>query len=270
MNTKWGERCVSAYFVFKYHFFPYGLHFGLLVNTIICYFSKFITSIVFTYYAIVHGAGLVVFPMLLLVVDWFIRAFGIFGFKLDVINLKLVCSDVVLLEFKRNNKHFKPGDYVYIIIPAISILSHHPFSIASAPHEDTVKIYIKAQFQIAYIYDHQVEMKLHGNLGYKRLFIYCLCTIMAQKCVKFDFVFGLWTRKLRDFVKIKRSDPEWYKKLSIFVEGAFGYNQVLYSDINGYNKYKHIMYICGGIGITPMYSILVILLHNYYQMKMKN
>lgn len=101
-------------------------------------------SILFTYYAYVHGAGLIVIPMIILAIDWLIRALKMFGFKCELINLKLVSDNIVLLEFKRNNKHFKPGDYVYLLIPAISLTSPHPFSIASMPHEDTVKIYIKA------------------------------------------------------------------------------------------------------------------------------
>lgn len=38
---------------------------------------------------------------------------------------------------------YNPGQYIYIAIPEISWTQWHPFSIASAPNEDTVKLYVR-------------------------------------------------------------------------------------------------------------------------------
>lgn len=48
----------------------------------------------------------------------------------------LVCAQVTHLVIKRPQFfHFKPGDYVYINIPAIAKYEWHPFTISSAPEQ---------------------------------------------------------------------------------------------------------------------------------------
>jgi predicted ferric reductase len=52
-------------------------------------------------------------------------------------------SVTVICISKTKTFSYNPGQYVYIAIPAISWTQWHPFSIASAPNDDTVKLYVR-------------------------------------------------------------------------------------------------------------------------------
>jgi predicted ferric reductase len=58
--------------------------------------------------------------------------------------IHLLPADVIQLSFpKPKNFDYNPGQYVQIAIPALSVLEFHPFSLSSAPHQDTVTIHVR-------------------------------------------------------------------------------------------------------------------------------
>jgi len=52
-------------------------------------------------------------------------------------------SDTVELQIEKKNFKYKAGQYLYLSCPYISFYEWHPFTISSAPHEETVNIHIR-------------------------------------------------------------------------------------------------------------------------------
>ncbi|XP_036592479.1 NADPH oxidase 5 [Trichosurus vulpecula] len=68
---------------------------------------------------------------------------------LSIVEVNLLSSKVTHLVISRPSFfHYKPGDYVYLNIPAIAKYEWHPFTISSAPEqEDTIWLHIRSQGQ---------------------------------------------------------------------------------------------------------------------------
>ncbi|XP_078488213.1 dual oxidase 2 isoform X1 [Ciona intestinalis] len=65
--------------------------------------------------------------------------------EISVVNAELLPSEVTHLEFKRPvNFNYKAGQWVRIACLAQSQNEYHPFTLTSAPHEDTLKLHIRA------------------------------------------------------------------------------------------------------------------------------
>jgi len=122
---------------------------------------------------------------------------------------------------------YRPGQYIFLCIPKLSLYQWHPFSISSSPTETCI----------------------HGNI-----------TVHAK-------VLGDWTQKLLDLAKdatavtaasgsaggeSKLQQASTSGSTSILFEGPLGDCQI---DIEG-KTYEHIVLCSGGIGITPMRSTL--------------
>ena len=59
--------------------------------------------------------------------------------------MKRICKDVTRISFPKSQEFsFQPGQFVQIAIPTVKPFQFHPFSIASIPEDDTVKIYVRA------------------------------------------------------------------------------------------------------------------------------
>ena len=59
-----------------------------------------------------------------------------------------------------------------------------------------------------------------------------------------------WTSRLSKFMKEHENEPEKYKNISVQIEGPFG-ELTLPKELT---KYEHVVFIAGGIGITPLHS----------------
>uniref|UniRef100_A0A8C3XTR5 NADPH oxidase 5 n=1 Tax=Chelydra serpentina TaxID=8475 RepID=A0A8C3XTR5_CHESE len=68
---------------------------------------------------------------------------------LSIVEINLLPSKVTHLVIKRPQFfHYKPGDYVYLNIPAIAKYEWHPFTISSAPEQqDTIWLHIRSRGQ---------------------------------------------------------------------------------------------------------------------------
>jgi NADPH oxidase len=52
-------------------------------------------------------------------------------------------SDVVEIQFRKNDLAYLPGQYIFICVPDISSHQWHPFTLTSAPEEDYISIHIR-------------------------------------------------------------------------------------------------------------------------------
>lgn len=65
--------------------------------------------------------------------------------ELDVLKAELLPSDVTYLQFRKpDNFEYKSGQWVRIACLAQSSLEYHPFTLTSAPHEDTLSVHVRA------------------------------------------------------------------------------------------------------------------------------
>ncbi|KAJ0392108.1 hypothetical protein ATCC90586_011717 [Pythium insidiosum] len=58
-------------------------------------------------------------------------------------SLTLLAGGIVRVQWPRESFRFSAGQYVFLCVPSMSLLEWHPFTIASAPHEPMVTLYIK-------------------------------------------------------------------------------------------------------------------------------
>jgi len=94
----------------------------------------------------VHGADVFWFAIfwwaLDLVIRYAVMAFARYPRRATMVQ---VAENVTKLEFpKPENFKYEGGQFLQISIPTVKMWEFHPFSIASAPHEDKVTIYVRA------------------------------------------------------------------------------------------------------------------------------
>ncbi|XP_076817727.1 dual oxidase 2-like [Clavelina lepadiformis] len=92
--------------------------------------------------------------------------------EIAVVKAELLPSDVTHLEFKRpSNFDYKAGQWVRIACLAQSPSEYHPFTLSSAPHEETLKLHIRAvgpwTMNLRSIYNRETL----GDSPYPKLFL---------------------------------------------------------------------------------------------------
>ncbi|XP_067236109.1 NADPH oxidase 5 [Chanodichthys erythropterus] len=162
---------------------------------------------------------------------------------LYIVEVNLLPSKVTHLVIKRPPFfHFKPGDYVYINIPAIAKYEWHPFTISSAPEQqDTLWLHVRSMGQWTnrlYEYFRQPESQTISN---KRL--------------------TASLRNRQEQLTAKLSENHRYCNIKCYVDGPFGTptRQIFASE--------HAVLIGAGIGITPFASILQSIMCRYRMRK---
>lgn len=95
--------------------------------------------------AIAHGAGAIVFGVVLWVFDILVRALIVLinNRKQRSILAVRLPSNVVRLTFLREDFNYKSGQYCFICVPGVSLFEWHPFSLSSSPHENVVSLHIR-------------------------------------------------------------------------------------------------------------------------------
>ncbi|XP_064609284.1 dual oxidase 2-like [Liolophura sinensis] len=105
-------------------------------------------------FMVLHGSGRLVQdplfhyfflgPAILFTLDKIV-SFSMKKVELSVVRAELLPSDVTHLEFKRPlNFDYKSGQWVRIACTELSTSEYHPFTLTSAPHEDTLSLHIRA------------------------------------------------------------------------------------------------------------------------------
>uniref|UniRef100_A0A3Q3QU02 NADPH oxidase, EF-hand calcium binding domain 5 n=1 Tax=Monopterus albus TaxID=43700 RepID=A0A3Q3QU02_MONAL len=166
---------------------------------------------------------------------------------LYIVEVNLLPSKVTHLVIKRPQFfHFKPGDYIYINIPAIAKYEWHPFTISSPPEQpDTLWLHIRSMGQWTnrlYEYFRQPERQA---LSPRRL-----ATSLRNH------------RQLtKTQISTKLGENHMFCNIKCYVDGPYGTptRQIFASE--------HTVLIGAGIGITPFASILQSIMYRYRMRK---
>ncbi|NXX20041.1 NOX5 oxidase, partial [Podargus strigoides] len=176
------------------------------------------------------------------------KAVGVAGRRaggLRIVEVNLLPSKVTHLVIQRPQFfRYKPGDYVYLNIPAIATYEWHPFTISSAPEQqETLWLHIRSLGQWTnklYEYFQQPELPslepkpLSRSLGEKR------CQHWAQVGVE---------------------GAQFLANLECYIDGPYG------TPTRRIFTSEHAVLIGAGIGITPFASILQSIMYRYRRRK---
>uniref|UniRef100_UPI00398EAA80 NADPH oxidase 5 n=1 Tax=Pristiophorus japonicus TaxID=55135 RepID=UPI00398EAA80 len=165
----------------------------------------------------------------------------------QIVEVSLLPSKVTHLVIKRSQFfHYKPGDYVYVNIPAIAKYEWHPFTISSAPEQqDSIWLHIRSLGQWTnQLYEYFRQPELVGNEP-KRLTTN-LRNKKHQKCAQ---------------VSTKLSENHRYCNIKCYIDGPYGTpTRTIFTS-------EHAVLIGAGIGITPFASILQSIMYRYRMRK---
>ncbi|XP_018422903.1 PREDICTED: NADPH oxidase 5 [Nanorana parkeri] len=166
---------------------------------------------------------------------------------LYIVEVNLLPSKVTHLVIKRPPSfQYKPGDYVYLNIPAIAKYEWHPFTISSAPEQaDTLWLHIRSLGQWT-----------------NRLYEYFHLPEAARKPEKKTS--RSVTMKLSQVDSIDRevtNENHMLCNIKCYIDGPYGTpsRRIFTSD--------HTVLIGAGIGITPFASILQSIMYRYRMRK---
>ena len=147
--------------------------------------------------------------------------------KIEVVKFTPLCKDIVSLQFRMhipNVSSYKPGSFVFIKINEISSIQWHPFSLFSC----------------------DLVQNDNNNGFYQEI------SVLIKRSG--DFTSKLWNLAIE--TESQSSDTENIeKKMNIAVDGPYGGISF------DYQLFGHIIFVAGGIGITPIYSIISYLLN---------
>lgn len=109
------------------------------------YYLHVCLAIVVVVFSAKHEVGLVVVVAGWWVVDIFTRLIIMAGCRYPKkANMRNLPADVIELSFpKPSSFDYNAGQYIFIIIPKLSLFEAHPFSISSSPHMDMVTVHIR-------------------------------------------------------------------------------------------------------------------------------
>ena len=177
--------------------------------------THILSSLIVLYFAHVHF-GISKIIMITWGLDLFVRyvVMALCRYPQEA-TLSVIADDVVCILWKRTKWFsYNAGQFVKIAIPELSTTEFHPMSIASAPYEDTVRVYVR--------------------------------------------VLGPWTKQLLELGERRTLGNEELhsrsREVGILLEGPYG---CLSEEVI---NPSFVLFICGGIGITPCQSMALSLL----------
>ncbi len=108
-------------------------------NFEVFYYFHLAVYVVLVVFAFIHGALFVLYSIIIFAVDLLIR------YLLNSRRVKFTAErkagNVVQVTFEKR-WDYRPGQFVFVMIPALGVHEWHPFSISSAPHELLVSLHI--------------------------------------------------------------------------------------------------------------------------------
>ncbi|NWZ18962.1 NOX5 oxidase, partial [Asarcornis scutulata] len=157
---------------------------------------------------------------------------------LRIVEVNLLPSKVTHLVVQRPRSfRFRPGDYVYLNVPAIAAYEWHPFTISSAPEQQgTIWLHVRARGQWT-----------------SRLHEYCRHPEVLQP--RGNLQRARWWR----WAKVSMGPGESHRLCSIkcYIDGPYG------TPTRRIFTSEHAVLIGAGIGITPFASILQSIMYRY-------
>nr|KAF6486213.1 hypothetical protein HJG63_014284 [Rousettus aegyptiacus] len=166
---------------------------------------------------------------------------------LCIVEVNLLPSKVTHLLIKRPPLfNYRPGDYLYLNIPAIARYEWHPFTISSAPEQrDTIWLHIRSQGQ---------------------------WTNRLYESFKASDPVGCGSKRLSRSLKMKRSqrrsqvsamslENHQFCNIKCYIDGPYG------TPTRRIFASEHAVLIGAGIGITPFASILQSIMYRHQKRK---
>uniref|UniRef100_A0A452H0Z3 Uncharacterized protein n=1 Tax=Gopherus agassizii TaxID=38772 RepID=A0A452H0Z3_9SAUR len=165
---------------------------------------------------------------------------------LYIVEINFLPSKVTHLVIKRPQFfHYKPGDYVYLNIPAIAKYEWHPFTISSAPEQqDTIWLHIRSRGQWTNRLYEYFRWPEPLSQDPKRL----LRNLRKQRYHK-------WTQL---------SENHRVCNIKCYINGPYG------TPTRRIFTSEHAVLVGAGIGITPFASILQSIMYRYRMRKQNN
>ncbi|NXH09561.1 NOX5 oxidase, partial [Bucco capensis] len=171
--------------------------------------------------------------------------------SMHIIEVNLLPSKVTHLVIERPQSfHYKPGDYIYLNIPAIATYEWHPFTISSAPEQqETLWLHIRSLGQWTnklYEYFQQLESPRPELKPLSR---------------------SLRERRCQHWAQVGTDGAQLLGSLAIshpcqcYIDGPYG------TPTRRIFTSEHAVLIGAGIGITPFASILQSIMYRYRQRK---
>jgi predicted ferric reductase len=189
-------------------------------------------------FAVIHEAGGIIVGVGIWAADLAIRTFLIARFKYKISKTEIFAlpGDIVRVEITpKDGKRFmyRGGQYVFICIPKANLWEWHPISISSCSFDEKIVLHFK-------------------KTGRWTKNVYNLIQKKGQEISSesgFNNVEEAQLSKVSSVVLDKN-----IKKLEtlVLINGPYGAPRV---DIDS-PRYKLVLLVCGGIGVTPMQSIL--------------
>ncbi|KAF1408332.1 NADPH oxidase 5, partial [Spheniscus humboldti] len=164
---------------------------------------------------------------------------------LRIVEVNLLPSKVTHLVIERPQFfHYKPGDYVYLNIPAIATYEWHPFTISSAPEQqETLWLHIRSLGQWTnklYEYFQQPESPSPEPKPLSR-------SLREKRC--------------RHWVQVGANGAQLSANAECYIDGPYG------TPTRRIFTSEHAVLIGAGIGITPFASILQSIMYRYRRRK---
>ncbi|XP_061303456.1 NADPH oxidase 5 [Pezoporus flaviventris] len=187
---------------------------------------------------------------------------------LRIVEVNLLPSKVTHLVIERPQSfHYKPGDYIYLNIPAIASYEWHPFTISSAPEQqDTLWLHIRSLGQwTTKLYEHfQQPEPLSRSLRARRPRCWAqegLCSRAGSDggsvATDADGAVQLTSYKASGAAARGEQDPS----SECYIDGPYG------TPTRRIFTSEHAVLIGAGIGITPFASILQSIMYRYRRRK---
>ncbi|XP_005239483.2 NADPH oxidase 5 [Falco peregrinus] len=166
---------------------------------------------------------------------------------LRIVEVNLLPSKVTHLVIERPQFfHYKPGDYIYLNIPAIATYEWHPFTISSAPEQqETLWLHIRSLGQWTnklYEYFQQPQLPSPEPKPLSR-------RLREKRCRR-------WAQ-----VSIGLGETHRLCSIKCYIDGPYG------TSTRRIFTSEHAVLIGAGIGITPFASILQSIMYRYRQRK---
>ncbi|NWX02600.1 NOX5 oxidase, partial [Caloenas nicobarica] len=164
---------------------------------------------------------------------------------LRIVEVNLLPSKVTHLVIERPQFfHYKPGDFVYLNIPAIATYEWHPFTISSAPEQqETLWLHVRSLGQWTnklYEYFQQPELPSPELKPLSR---------------------SLREKRSRCWTQVGEDRAQLLANAECYVDGPYG------TPTRRIFTSEHAVLIGAGIGITPFASILQSIMYRYHRRK---
>lgn len=221
---------------------------GAMIVTSFLYFRRYCYRIfyilhlmiipVIIVFAIMHEAGGILIGVGIWAVDLVIRTFLIARFKHKISKTEIFAmpGDIVRVEITpKAGKRFsyRGGQYVFICIPKANLWEWHPISISSCSFDEKIVLHFKKTGRWTRNVYNLVQKKGHDLNSDSQYNNVEEADINKNSQIKLD-------------KSIKRLET------LVLINGPYGAPRV---DIDS-PRYKLVLLVCGGIGVTPMQSIL--------------